>query len=290
VNASQDFWKGAVNHSNGQYKGTIAGPDDPFCKNIGENMAEVRGNSNDSYQNGHQGFFTGISNAIEEATATFVDWQTMLANYIRGAFKAPKDKWNYRRTVYMPDYLKKKQKPRGGKSMGNICIAVDESGSVDLPLLKVFFKEIREMKDKLGWPVKNIITFAFAGTSTAYFGRIYPKGEVEEPQQVDATGGTDFRGAMTAMLEGRLFDIKDQQRRFWDSEESAEFPVVTIFMTDGEDEIPVPERIGWDPDQHKVIWLYINSKSFCESSAPKVEAIYGDNSFIGIEKADIMNA
>ena len=268
--------------------------DDDLSKLPQEVIDQVRRKSGNGWQEGH----LATKQKIMDAMKSDVNWQDQLMGYIRGAFKAPRDKINKKDVGLDRDFTRKIEVPNGGESIGNIAFALDQSGSMwcqtgakdnggnAIPSsMRKFFKEIADIREKIGKPIKGIATWAFASNEPVFYADYHKEGFVPHNwNPIDKSGGTDFDHVFKLMKEGKVYDKKGDHFRLWTGyNDSSNFPIVTVICTDGEDDVPKKANV-WDTDERLIIWFVINqSPTYIQTFRQKLKnAGYSTQYYIGI--------
>lgn len=199
---------------------------------------------------------------VFQAMKSTVNWQDMLMEYIKGAFKFNSMKINKRSLSRDKNIVRRIERDFGGDSIGHVAFAIDNSGSMwgkGEAAFDKFFIEIAKIKEKIGRPIKAIVTWQFTCGTDRFFAEYWPDAEVNPRRlNVEENGGTDFSHIMKVMKVGNVFDKKTNRRIWQGIEDYADFPVVTVIMTDGEDEVPKRSTV-WDTNEHCLIWFVINT-------------------------------
>ena len=200
-------------------------------------------------------------NRADEAIKSTVNWQDLLMEYIKGAFKFNSMKVNKRSLARDPDIVRRIERDFGGDSIGHVAFAIDNSGSMwgqGPRSFEKFFTEIAKIKEKIGRPIKAIVTWPFTAGADYFMADYWPDAEVNPKRLgVEENGGTDFSAIMKIMKVGNVFEKKTRRRIWQGIEDYTDFPVVTVIMTDGEDEVPKRSTV-WDTNEHCLIWFVIN--------------------------------
>lgn len=233
---------------------------------------------------------------IFDAMKSDVNWQEQLLGYIKGAFKAWRMKVNKRDLGLDREFIRKLERT-GGESIGNIAFALDQSGSMwgqtgkkdndgnAIPSsMRKFFKEIGDIRKKIGKPIKGIATWAFASSEDGYYADYFPLGIIPfDWNPIQKSGGTQFDNIFKLMKEGKVYDRKDGHRLWTGYKDASNFPIVTVICTDGEDDVPFRSSV-WDTREKLIIWFVINqSPSYIESFRKRLQnAGYSTKYYIGI--------
>ena len=252
----------------------------------------VRKKAGNGWQEGH----LATKQKIMDAMKSDVNWQDKLMGYIKGAFKAWRQKVNKRDLGLNRDFIRKIERT-GGESIGNIAFALDQSGSMwgqtgakdndgnAIPSsMRKFFKEIAEIRKKIGKPIKGIATWAFAADEDGYDADYFPHGIIPfDWNPIQKSGGTQFDNIFKLMKEGKVYDKKNGHRLWSGYKDAANFPIVTVICTDGEDDVPYRTKV-WDTREKLIIWFVINqSPTYIQSFRKRLEnAGYSTKYYIGI--------
>ncbi|MGN1218750.1 MAG: hypothetical protein ACI4TD_12385 [Phocaeicola sp.] len=252
----------------------------------------VRKKAGNGWQEGH----LATKQKIMDAMKSDVNWQDKLMGYIKGAFKAWREKVNKRDLGLNRDFIRKIERT-GGESIGNIAFALDQSGSMwgqtgakdndgnAIPSsMRKFFKEIAEIRKKIGKPIKGIATWAFAADEDGFDADYFPHGIIPfDWNPIQKSGGTQFDNIFKLMKDGKVYDKKDGHRLWSGYKDAANFPIVTVICTDGEDDVPYRANV-WDTREKLIIWFVINqSPTYIQSFKKRLEnAGYSTKYYIGI--------
>ena len=252
----------------------------------------VRKKAGNGWQEGH----LATKQKIMDAMKSDVNWQDKLMGYIKGAFKAWREKVNKRDLGLNRDFIRKIERT-GGESIGNIAFALDQSGSMwgqtgakdndgnAIPSsMRKFFKEIAEIRKKIGKPIKGIATWAFAADEDGFDADYFPHGIIPfDWNPIQKSGGTQFDNIFKLMKDGKVYDKKDGHRLWSGYKDAANFPIVTVICTDGEDDVPYRANV-WDTREKLIIWFVINqSPTYIQSFRKRLEnAGYSTKYYIGI--------
>ena len=248
-------WKNKV-AKNG-YEGMPGTASDPM---IGDLRPEDMVNSTHGVGKG-SGIYATMDRCFQ-AMKSSVNWQDLLMEYIKGAFKFNSMKINKRSLARDRDIVRRIERDYGGDSIGHVAFAIDNSGSMwgkGEAAFDKFFNEIAKIKEKIGRPIKAIVTWPFTAGEDHFLAEYWPDADVNPRRMnVEKNGGTDFSTIMKIMKVGNVFEKKSGRRIWQGIEDYADFPVVTVIMTDGEDSIP-KRSTAWDTNEHCLIWFVINT-------------------------------
>lgn len=264
----------------------------PTQDDLNKLPASVRRKAGNGWQDG----YLATKQKIMDAMKSDVNWQDKLMGYIKGAFKAWREKVNKRDLGLNRDFIRKVERT-GGESIGNIAFALDQSGSMwgqtgakdndgnAIPSsMRKFFKEIAEIRKKIGKPIKGIATWAFAAGEDGFDADYFPHGIIPfDWNPIQKSGGTQFDNIFKLMKEGKVYDKKNGHRLWSGYKDAANFPIVTVICTDGEDDVPYRTKV-WDTREKLIIWFVINqSPTYIQSFRKRLEnAGYSTKYYIGI--------
>lgn len=264
----------------------------PTQDDLNKLPASVRRKAGNGWQDG----YLATKQKIMDAMKSDVNWQDKLMGYIKGAFKAWREKVNKRDLGLNRDFIRKVERT-GGESIGNIAFALDQSGSMwgqtgakdndgnAIPSsMRKFFKEIAEIRKKIGKPIKGIATWAFAAGEDGFDADYFPHGIIPfDWNPIQKSGGTQFDNIFKLMKEGKVYDRKNGHRLWSGYKDAANFPIVTVICTDGEDDVPYKSGV-WDTREKLIIWFVINqSPTYIQSFRKRLQnAGYSTKYYIGI--------